>query len=705
MLSQLAVGRRREVRTALLALVAGVAMGLGSVPWTGLAWNGVALAADPENTAASGLTVPSVFVEPASGEELARLTQIYRQHIETLANPFMEGRAPGTNGNRVAADYLEFHFKKYGLSPAFAVGDVARASFRQEFEAPPSSRPGDSLVKEREVAKVMGGAGEVALVAGVDFEATASSGNEAFAGPLAFAGYSIEEGPDGYTSYPEGMAEDALKDKVVMVFRFEPVNDEGKSRWASQRWTAKAAIEPKIRAAVERGAKGVIIVNPPEVQDDRVERLDGWNISSRRRFDVPIVLMSAKGAETMLRAINPDGPSVLELRKRADAGGGIEDLGGTVALDIATKRVPLMTDNVGAVLEGKGALKDEIVVIGAHYDHVGYGYFGSRDGASGRGKIHPGADDNASGTAGVLQAAEQMAKWYAALPEGASARSVLFIGFCAEESGLNGSRFYATNPIAPIGKHQAMINLDMIGRLRKDAIEAYGVGTAKGFADWLKPYFDASGFTISPRNSGLGPSDHASFASEGVPVIFLHTGLHEEYHRTVDTADTINSEGGARVSDLAARVAFGMATMPERLEFTNARGRAGETGPAERPKAHGEEGGTEPQANEEREGGDRPAMGPQRSSVRFGIAPGDYSESEPGVLVGEVIEGLPAQRAGLQKGDRIIKWNGQDVESVEGWMPLLVAAKPGDKVTIVYIRDGKEQTTTAELVGRGSEGQ
>lgn len=692
---QSVVGRRRGLHIALLALAAGVAVGVGPL--------GAAFAADPQvEVIAAKLATPTLRVEPSNPEEMAKLTAIYRQHVETLANPYMEGRAPGTKGNRIAADYLEFHFKRLGLKPAFPVGDSVQASYRQEFEAPASSRPGDSLVKEREIAKVKGAKGEIDLIAGVDFEATASSGNAGFVGPLAFAGYSIEEGPDDYTSYPKDTADDVLKDKIVMIFRFEPVNEEGKSRWATQRWTTKAAIEPKIRAAIDRGAKGVIIVNPPEVKDDRIERLDGWNISSRRKYEVPIVVMSPKGADSMLRAINPDGPSILDLRKRADERGGVEELGGTVALDIATKKVPLMTDNVGAILPGRGNLADQYVVVGGHYDHVGYGYFGSRDGAAGRGKIHPGADDNASGASGVLLAAEELAKWYAELPEDANARSVLFLGFSAEESGLNGSREYTTHPIVPLTQHQAMVNMDMIGRLRQDAIEVHGVGTAQGFADWLKPYFNASGLTISPRNSGLGPSDHASFANAGVPVLFVHTGLHEEYHSTRDLADTINTEGGARVADLSARMAFGLAMMPEKLEFTNARGRAGDKGNAEQPRAHGEEGGDNPQGDEEEE---RQSMGPRRSGVRFGIAPGDYSGSEVGVLVGDVIDGLPAQKAGLQKGDRIIKWNDKDVDSIETWMPLLMSGKPGDTVTIVYIRDGAEKTTTAELIGRGTENQ
>jgi hypothetical protein len=683
---------RRRIAPSAFALAAAAATGLWAIA--------PAFADDrtSEPVAQVASEAPAwMRLTPAAGDDLAALTNVYRQHIETLADPFMEGRAPGTKGNRVAADYVEFHFRRLGLAPAFP--SEAGPSFRQVFEAPASSRPGDSVVKEREAVT----AGGVNLQPGVDFEATLNSASTAFTGPLRFAGYAIAEGEDGYSSFPEGTPDNALEGAIAVIFRFEPMNDDGSSRWATERWSARAAIDPKIRLAIAKGAKGVIIVNPPNAKDDRAKTVDGWSISSRRTFEVPIVLMSPEGADRLLSAARngAPGPSILDLRRRADQAGGVEDLGGSATIDVAMKRVPLMTDNVAAVLPGRGPLAGEYVVIGAHYDHVGYGYFGSRDGASGRGIIHPGADDNASGTAGMLVAARILADAYRTLPQDTPLRSILFIGFCAEESGLNGSRYYAQNPIASIEAHQAMINLDMIGRLREGRLEAHGVGTAKGFLDWLTPFFNASGLTVGPRNSGVGPSDHASFANAGIPVLFLHTGLHAEYHRTIDTADTINVEGGAVVSDLAARLALALAAR-DKLEFTSARGRLSDAentpnNPNDPARAHGEEGGIQdPNQPQQRMGG---------VSVRFGIAPGDYSGDEPGVLVGEVMDGLPAALAGLKAGDRMISWNGTKIEDVESWMPLLATHKPGDKVTIVYVRDGKEATTTAELVARGATNQ
>ena len=652
----------------------------------------------------------SLRIQPSSIDELARLTNDYRQHVNVLADPFMEGRAPGTKGNRVSADYLEFHFKRFGLTPAFPVGDAPRTSYRQEFEAPPSSRPGDSVVKDREVLTATGPKGEVSLIAGKDFEATGGSASATFTGPVSFVGYSIVNGDDDYSTYPEGTADDVLKDSIAMLFRFEPMNDQGKSAWATERWSNKAALDPKVRAAVSRGAKAIIIVNPPGAQDDRSKQLDGWAITSRQK-DVPIVIMSAEGADALVRGLAGSdaapGETIMAMRQRADAKGGIETLAGSVTLDVALKRVPLMTDNVGAILAGKGTLANEIVVIGAHYDHVGYGFFGSRDGNAGRGKIHPGADDNASGTAGLLIAAQQLANWYKDLPDNANARSILFVGFCAEESGLNGSQFYVKHPIQPLETHQAMINLDMIGRLREGKVEVYGVGTGVGLAEWLKPYFDASTLTVAPKISGLGPSDHASFVSAKIPVLFVHTGLHAEYHRVVDTADTINSEGGVQVSDFAARIAWGLATRPDKLQFTSANGRASardsgakDSGNEQVPNALAQEGApAEPNADLS-----APVAGQSMSrvGVRFGISPGDYTGTEPGVLVGEVQEGLPAAKAGLKSGDRMIKWNDKDLTDVESWMPLLAEHKPGDKVSIIYVRDGKEVTAIAELVARST---
>ncbi len=181
------------------------------------------------------------------------------------------------------------------------------------------------------------------------------------------------------------------------------------------------------------------------------------------RQDFPILMMSQSAADAMLKAADKDHRSLMDFRKLADAKGETIELPrAKVALKTKIDRVELMTDNVGAILPGKGKLADEFVIIGSHYDHVGYGYFGSISHSVG--EIHPGADDNASGTSGNLLLAQKLAAQYAALPADAQVRSVLFLAFSAEESGLVGSHWYAAHPIVPLDKHYLMLNMDMVGR-------------------------------------------------------------------------------------------------------------------------------------------------------------------------------------------------------------------------------------------------
>ncbi|MBX3410188.1 MAG: M28 family peptidase [Phycisphaeraceae bacterium] len=637
-------------------------------------------------------------IKPTPSEELAPNYFLYRQHVMTLANPFFEGRAPGTNGNRVAADYLEFHSRMIGLQPAFpaTVTDedgnetqAERASFRQVFVAPFSSRPGDSLRLKRHRASITADGAPVTLRHAVDYSVLGPSANAAVSGQPVFVGYSIDNARREYTTYTEGVS---LEGKIAIVMRFEPINEEGKSRWADLRWSAAANLDPKLAAAEKAGAAGIILVNPPGAVDERMGRLEDLSLTGSRR-SVPLVMMSAEAADRLVRAGDTLGRSLADLRALADEAGTIIDLPNTtVSLDVEIERVTLWTDNVGAILPGKGDLADQFIVIGSHYDHVGYGYFGSRA-ADPRGKIHVGADDNASGTSGVLLTAKRFAQAYDALPDDANARSILFLWFSAEESGLVGSRHYARNPIVPMSQHAMMINMDMIGRLRDNRLELGGVGTAEGLEDWLQPYISESGLVIKQTRSGFGPSDHASFTAVNVPTLFFFTQLHSEYHTPADTADTINVEGAVQVADLAYRIAYDAALRPEPFVFSEGGGRARRE---REPQA-----ATDPQpAPVADPAPSAPAVGGLGTGVRFGIAPGDYSGDEPGVLVGEVFPDLPAEKAGLKEGDRMIKWNNTALTDVESWMPLLTAAKPGDVVTIVYVRDGKEMTTQATLIAR-----
>lgn len=640
----------RPARATLLALVLAAGGALASP---------ILAAPRPDDT-------PSTA--PRSAELLAAYTDAFRKHDTALSQPFFEGRAPGTRGNALAADYVEFEMKRAGLLPALK-DSADNPTFRQPFQS------GTKLKLNKQSASWSKDGQSTQLIGGTDFNALVYTSNGPVTAPITFAGYSINTGENGYTSYQEG---DTLEGKIVMILRFEPMDENGKSLWTNgaDGWSMRAGLEPKIRAALAHKAAGIILVNPPGAADDRVKKLEDVNsLRSMGKGQVPVVMMSIDAADALVKAADPDGRSLLDLRKLADQGRAIIDLpNAAVTIDNDLVREPVTTDNVIGLLPGRGSLASEYVVIGAHYDHVGYGTFGSRD-PKGAGKLHPGADDNASGTSALLILADSISRKYAQLPADQPARSILFMGFSAEESGLNGSRFYTRNPVADQASHALMINLDMVGRLTQDRLEIGGVGTAEGFEEWLKPYFDSSGLVIAAKKGGSGPSDHASFNAWGVPVLFMFTGLHDQYHMPTDTSDLINSEGAARIIDLTERIAYDAARRTEPFKPTSSAG--------------------QPNAAE----GDA-APGPVASKVRFGISPGDYSGDQPGVLVGDVGENTTAAEAGLKSGDLMTKWNGKELKSVESWMPFLAEAKPGDEVEITYIRDGKELTTKAKLKAR-----
>lgn len=625
-----------------------------------------ARAADVPSTSALSPARPGT---PAgSVESLAADQLILRDHLTTLANPFFEGRYPGSRGGKLAADYLQWQFERLGLKPAFTdASDPARPSFRQPFPGPSHNEIAKQAFSFDANGKT------VTLQPGKDFNVLGLSANGTVTAPLVFAGYGITMGEDGYTSFPDSGPD--IEGKVAVILRFEPMNDDGTSKWSKEGWSFSAGLEPKVGAAIRRGAKAVILVNAPGAKDDRVDKLETVNsLTAREPYDAPVIMATIDTMDALVRAADPQGRSLLDLRKLADEKGVIVELpGASVTIDTEIKKVRPSTDNVGAILPGVGSLADRYVVVGAHYDHLGHGQVGVRF-PSDRGQIHPGADDNASGTSGMLLIAKRISEAVAAMPEGTPRRTVLFLGFSAEESGLNGSRFYTQNPIVPIENHDFMLNLDMIGRLGEKPLEAGGVGTAEGLAEWLNPYFESSDLKIAPKQSGMGPSDHASFYAVKVPVLFLFSGMHPQYHRPTDIASLINWEGAAKIADLAYRIALDASVRPEPFKFTSP-------------------------ANVVTTQGDEPPP-PTRGRIRFGISPGDYSGEEKGVLVGEVLPETPASKAGIKANDLIIKWNDNRITGVEEWMPYFNAGKPGDVVKVTLLREGKEITIDVTLEAR-----
>jgi len=575
--------------------------------------------------------------------------QQWYQHVMTLSNPYFEGRAPGSDGIAAAANYVEFWMRQAGLEPGFPAkeGDSERTTYRQTFELPGAG------------PKVIDSAfaiGDRTLKSGDDFVVLGSSGSASVTAPLAFAGYAIESGKDGYTSFRED-GED-LKGRIAVFFRYEPINQEGVSRWSERRWSEFSAAAPKLEALAKRGAVGVIMVTPPDARDAR----RGLESTATSRFgdrlSIPAVQLSIESMDALIQQADPDGRSLAEWRQKADEGSvttvPLKD-SVQVTLKAELTAGTIATDNIGGVLRGAGSLAEEWVIVGSHYDHVGFGAYGAEP--RNRGKLHPGADDNASGTGAMLCMTRLMADWYGSDDAPKDRRSILFMAFSAEEIGLDGSRHWTEHPTLKQESINAMVNLDMVGRLRNDELVVGGVGSAKGFKEWLRPRFEASGLTIRSDPSGRGPSDHASFYSAGIPVLFFFTGLHDIYHKPGDHGWTVNPGGAVKVITLTEAITQGLVS-ETKLEFEG--------------KAAGS-------------GQDR-----GYAKVRLGVSPGYGETGQSGVVVEAVSDGTSAAEAGIKKGDVLLAWNGELLEGAGDMMDQLRKHAPGDKVKIKLRRDGKE---------------
>jgi membrane-associated protease RseP (regulator of RpoE activity) len=608
-------------------------------------------------------------------EDLGPVAREWYQHVMTLSGPYFEGRAPGSAGIERAADYVQFWFERLGLEPAFAEdGKASRtwSSYRQFLELPGGKPTIERALMQYRRAEI----GKQTAEIGKDFTVLGNSGTADVSAPLAFLGYAIEEGPDGYSSFPDADQDgEELAGRIAIILRYEPLDEEGRSRFTSRRFSRHAAIPPKMKAAVDRGAVGIILVNPPGAVFAKDGLQDVAASRAGNELDIPVVQVTPEIASRLIAGSDSEGRDLAALRRIADEGGhgsiifsGKSEVRLATAIDGGMNR----TANIGGVLRGRGDLADEWVIIGGHYDHVGLGTFGAMP--NNRGRLHPGADDNASGTAGVIVTTQLLAERYANADADANLRSILFIAFTGEESGLNGSRYYVEHPTLPAGSINAMLNMDMIGRMRSDTLAIGGTSSADGMLEEVRPMLEKSGLTVHADPNGRGPSDHASFYGAGIPVLFFFTGTHDVYHQPGDYGWTVNPAGAARVIDLVVNVAEHFATDSERLVFGGGR-------PTRVVSKPTNEDAGKPDPNDR-----------GYAPVRLGVRPGMGAGDEPGVRIEGVSENTSASDAGLQKGDVIIAWGGEDLIDVMDMVTRLRAQQPGDVVEMVVVRDGEEMT-------------
>jgi aminopeptidase YwaD len=323
----------------------------------------------------------------------------------------------------------------------------------------------------------------------------------------------------------------------------------------------------------------------------------------------------------------------------------------------------LRTQNVVAMVPGTDTrLRGEYVVIGAHFDHLGRSTFGALDPQSGD-AIRNGADDNASGTAAVME----LARMFAAHP---ARRSIVVASFTGEELGLLGSQWFVDHAPVPIDSVVAMVNFDMVGRLRNDKLIVYGVATATEMPALLDSANLVPKLAISAVGDGFGPSDHSSFYAKGIPVLHFFTDLHDDYHRATDDIEKINVPGEARVVALAERAVRAIADRPSRLTAV-------------------------------RVAAPPPSSGGQGSNTYLGSIPDMGSGDVPGLKLTGVRAGSPAELGGLAAGDIIVEFGGVPVTDLNSYSAALCAHKPGDVVSVVYLRGGQRRTTMVTLGKRG----
>jgi TolB protein len=587
------------------------------------------------------------FVAAVSTAPPARLAARFEKDVRILAADEMEGRGLGTKGIGRAADWIERRLKELGLEPGFA------GSYRQPF-------PVKTGVRKAEGNELSG-------VSPDDWTPLACSSSGAFDRDLAFVGYGIEA-PS--LSYQELSPVD-LKGKVALMLRYEPQEKEDTSRFDGRRPSRWSAIRYKVHRAREAGAVAVVFVTGPlqEAEQDRLPVLA--NDGPESAAGIPVIQVKRAVASKWLGRAGID---LLEFQKAVDADlkpRSVDSLGVRLAGHLALDATYAQTANVAAKLSGRGALADDIVVIGAHYDHLGYGGNGSMK--PNERAIHNGADDNASGTAAVLAAAERLKEL---LKVARNHRTVFFVLFSGEESGIAGSSFFVAHPPVGLERIRAMVNLDMVGDLRDDQLIAFGAESAPEWTAALDSIARPLGLKLTSKGDGYGPSDQTSFYAAKIPVVHFFTGAHERYHTPEDDADSVNFTGGARVAEMTARVGERLALGTLSPTYTVASAAPAMQGDS---RGYGAYLGTIP---------DYRAM----------------EDSNGGVLLGDVRPGGPAARAGIRGGDRIVEMAGTRIENLYDMTFALQDHRPAETIEVVVLRDGKHVTLRATLgERRGSE--
>lgn len=653
-------------------------------------------------------------VGAALADDNATVERRLSETVKYLASDELEGRGIDTKGLAVAADYLAEQFKQIGLKT-----DLYDGGALQKFHVTTSAKLGPAVgnylsvvgpTADGDSPQDEGEDSTIKIAMDDDFRPLAAGGSAEFRSlPLVFAGYGITAPELHWDDY----AGVDVQGKAVIVLRHQPRWGDPHSPFG-QGPSRHALFRAKISNAFEHGAVAVIFVTTgAEIERQVTQHQQRWQVAVDRlaktneefkELDEPTADELATHVEKIGRQAaliqeftarieeqrdpvlafhrageggNREGTPVFHFRRgvvdqvlQDSIGASLEGIEGGIDKNLAPdsrllagwslrgkvtiERRSVEVSNVVGVLEGQGPRSDETIVIGAHYDHLGRGESGAFDTEST--EIHNGADDNGSGVAALLEIARRLA-------DQNLSRRVVFIAFTGEERGLLGSAHYIDEPLHPLDKTIAMLNLDMVGRLKDNKLIVHGTGTATQFDQLVDRVNAQYNFQLTKSPSGFGPSDHASFYARKIPAMHFFTGAHKDYHRPTDDFEKINVPGMRRIGMMVGDLALAIAEASDVPEYLVTK---------------------EPT---QRRGGTRPY---------FGSIP-DFSGAEKGYGISGASPGSPAARGGLKAGDAIVRFGDSRIANLEDFDSALRKYKSGDTVKVVVVREGKEVTLEVTL--------
>ncbi|HMF97520.1 MAG TPA: M20/M25/M40 family metallo-hydrolase [Vicinamibacterales bacterium] len=574
-------------------------------------------------------------------------------HVETLASPRLEGRLAGSNGEKLASEYIASELQKLGAKPL-----PGRTDLLMPFDFTAGTKDGGSRISltsrdgtRGTVSGSVGGAtSESAGVRALSF-----SDNGDVDGPVVFAGYGIVV-PDGQGFAYDSYATLDVKDKIVLVLRYFPEDAEPKTKQILARY---ADLRYKAMAARQHGAKAMMVVTGPR-SPNAGELAPMTFDTALAGSGIVAVTIAGAVADNMFAAV---GKKLEDVQKSLDdanphaTGFAMTDVTARVHAEVLREK--RAGHNVVAYLPATDpvtATAKPWVAIGAHYDHLGHGEAGNtlaqKDDLT---KVHAGADDNASGTAAVLAVA-------ATLANEKRHRHVLIALWSGEELGLIGSAAFTAKPPVPLDQVAAYLNFDMVGRMQDNKLTVQATGTSPAWAKILEQANVAAGFDLVAQEDPYQPTDVATFNSASVPSLAFFTGTHADYHKPSDTPDKIDYEDLDRVVEFAAAILRRVEQADTPPQFTKVE-------------------------QQMQSGGGRAGV-----RVFTGTIP-DYSTEAKGLLLGGVIGGGPAEQAGLQKGDIIVEIAGQTIANIYDYTYALDVLKIGQPAKVIYLRGGERRET------------